>query len=127
MRTATAARQETHPLIAVIYTVPLLEEAMLAAVGDVTTVRSFPAGRDTVGLLSWLRPDGVVVDSDEEAENATPFARERGVPLVHVSFARRKVHVLRDGEWDEPEDITAAPETVRNIIVGGIFGAGRAR
>jgi hypothetical protein len=125
--TTAAARQDTHPLIAVICTVPLLEEALLAAVGDVTTVRSFPAGRDTVGLLSWLRPDGVVVDSDEEAENATPFARERDVPLVHVSFARRKLRVLRDGEWDEPDDLTAAPETLRNIIVGGIFGAGRAR
>ena len=127
MTTATAARQDTHPLIAVICTVPLLEEAMLAAVGDVTTVRSFPAGRDTTGLLSWLRPDGIVVDSDEEAENALPFARERDITLLHVSFTRRKLRVLRDGEWEELEELTAAPETVRNIIVGGIFGAGRAR
>ena len=127
MTTASAARHEHQPLIAVICTVPLLEEALLAAVGDVTTVRSFPAGRDTTDLLSRLRPDGIVVDTDEEAENATPFARELGVPLVHVSLARRQLRVLRDGEWDEPEELTVGPETVRNILVGGIFGAGRAR
>jgi hypothetical protein len=127
MTTASAARHEHQPLIAVICTVPLLEEALLAAVGDMTTVRSFPAGRDTTGLLSWLRPDGIVVDSDEEAENALPFARELGLPLLHVSLAKRKLRILRDGEWDEPEELTASPETVRNIIVGGIFGAGRAR
>jgi hypothetical protein len=127
MTTATAARHEHQPLIAVICTVPLLEEALLAAVGDVTTVRSFPAGRDTIGLLSSLRPDGIVVDSDEEAENAMPFARERGLPLLHVSLERRQLRVLRDGQWDEPEELTATPETVRNILVGGIFGAGRVR
>jgi hypothetical protein len=127
MTPATAGRHEHRPLVAVICQVPLLEEALRAAVGDVTTVRRFPPGRGTIGLLGLLRPDGIVVDSDEEAENAAPFAREGGLPLLHVSLADRTVRVLCDGEWNEPEELTASPETVRNIIVGGIFGAGRAQ
>jgi hypothetical protein len=98
---------------------------MSAAVGDVMDVRSFAAGRDTAGLLAWLRPDGVVVDSDEDAAAAAPFALERDLPLVHVVLAQRKLRVLRDGGWEEPEGATASPEAVRNIIVGAIFGRGR--
>lgn len=101
---------------------PLLSEAVEAALGDVMTVQSFPSGTgDTVGLLGALRPDGIVVDGDEDAASAAAFAAESGLPLVHVSLAERTLRVLRAGRW-EPADATASAEAVRNIMVGGIFG-----
>jgi hypothetical protein len=127
MTSATAARHDNRPLVAVICHVPLLEEALEAAVGDVVTVRSFPPDRDTSGLLRWLRPDAIVVDCDQEAANALPFAREWDVPLVQVSLAERKLRLLRDTGREESEGSAAGPEAIRNLIVGGIFGKGRTR
>jgi hypothetical protein len=127
MTSAPAARHDERPLVAVICHVPLLEEALEAAVGDVLTVRSFPPDRDTSGLLGWLRPDGIVVDSEQEAANALPFASEWNIPLLHVSLAARTLRVLNNGVWEQPQGTALGPETVRNIMVGGIFGKGRAR
>jgi hypothetical protein len=94
------------PRVAVICGTPLLSEAVEAAVGDVMTVQSFPAGSgDVAGLLGALRPDGIVVESAEEAEDARAFACAAGLPLVHVSLA----------------DPTATPEEIRNVMVEGIF------
>jgi hypothetical protein len=120
-----AAANDDRPLLAVICRVPIVAEAAGAAVGDVMTVRSFAPSRDTSGLLAWLRPDGIVVDSEEEAAAATPFAIESGAPLVHVELAERKLRILREGRWSEPDGVTVTSEAVRNIIVGGIFGKGK--
>jgi hypothetical protein len=124
MRGATAAATESRPLVAVICRVPIFGEAATAAVGDVMNVRSFPPSRDTSGLLSWLRPDGIVVDSDEEAAAAAPFAIAANVPLVQIQMSSSVLRVLRAGRWEKTET-TASPEAVRNILVGGIFGKGR--
>lgn len=111
------------PLVAVVSAVPMLFEAVSHVLEGIAEVRGFPAGRgDTGGLLHWLQPDGVVVDSEEEAEAAAEYARETDTPLVLVSYRDEKLQVLQDGGWQEPEDASPSPEGIRNILVGGLFG-----
>ncbi len=124
---STPAETREQPLVAVVCTVPLLQEALSAALENIAEVRAFPAdGRDTSGLLRSLQPDAVVVDSQEEAEAAAEFAREAESPLVCVLFREQKLRVLQNGGWEEPDDGGASPEAIRNILVAGIFGKGRA-
>jgi hypothetical protein len=115
-----------EPLVAVVCRVPLLSEAVKEALEGIATVRPFPAGReDTGGLLQALEPDGVVVDSDEEAHQAAVFARATQSPLVHVSLHDRGLRVFQDGRWHEADE-DASPESVRNALVGGLFRRERA-
>jgi hypothetical protein len=114
-----------RPLVALVCRVPILCEALTGALEDVLTVQSFQPSGDTGGLLRSLRPDGVVVDSDEEAAQTEEYARESGAPVVLIALEARVLRVLRDGRWEEPADATASSEGVRNVLVGGIFGKGR--
>lgn len=110
-----------EPLVAVVCHVPLLSEALTAALEGIATVHRFPAGReDTAGLLRALDPDAVVVDSDAEAHHATVFARATHSPLVHVSLHDQVLRVFRDGRWQEADE-EASPESVRNALVGGLY------
>jgi hypothetical protein len=111
----------TPPLIVAICAVPLLSEALSSALEGIADVRSVPARRGgTAGLLRALRPDGVVVDTDEEAAEANDYARESGAPLVHVQLERQRLDVLAAGAWEQSEG-DASPETIRNVLVAGIF------
>ncbi len=123
-----SAPGDTHdrPLVAVLCSVPLLHEALSAALENIADVHAFPAdGGDTSGLLRSLQPDAVVVDTREEAEAAADFAREAQSPLVCVVLREQKLRVLRNGGWEEPEGDGVSPEAIRNILVGGIFGKRR--
>ena len=112
-----------QPVVAVVYTVPLLCEALAGSLDGIAELRTFPARHgDTGGLLRSLEPDAVVVDTADEAEAAVGYARETGAPLVHVLLRERRLRVLRDGDWDEAECGAATPEGIRNIIVGGVYG-----
>src|SRR5205823_13129311 len=89
-----------QPLVAVVCAVPLLVEAVDAALESVAEVRAFPArGGDVAGLLRWLQPDLVIVDSDESAIEAAVVAEECGLPLVHISVRERALRVFRNGTW----------------------------
>jgi hypothetical protein len=114
--------ERAEPLVAVVCRVPLLSEALTAALDGIASVHRFPAGRgDTAGLLRALEPDAVVVDSEAEADQAEGFARETHSPLVRVSLRDQVLRTFEDGLWHEAEE-DASPETVRNALVGGIFG-----
>lgn len=103
-------------------------EALSTSLESIAEVQGFPAGRgDTAGLLRFLHPDAVVVDSDEEAVEAAKFARDKGLPVVHVSLPERKIRLLRHGRWERLKNGDASAETIRNVIVGGIFGRNHAR
>jgi hypothetical protein len=113
---------ETEPLVAVVCRVPLLSEALAAALEGIADVRRFPAGRgDTDGLLRALDPDAVVVDTETEAHEAIPFVVEAHVPLVQVSLKERTLRTFEDGHWHEA-DVGASAEAIRNAVVRGIFG-----
>jgi hypothetical protein len=114
------------PLVAIVSGVPMLREALRDALEGIAEVRNFPAGRgDTAGLLRSLRPDAVVVDSEEEAESVAAFARESDSPLVFVSYRDEVVKVLADSGWEESDDVGISPEGIRNVLVAGIFGRAR--
>ncbi len=109
-----------RPLVAVLYSVPLLGEAISSSLRDIAEVRGFQAGRgDPVGLLRVLRPDAVVVDDAGEAEAARTWAEDGGVPLVHVRLRERKIGVLRGSEWEE--SIGASVDAIRNAVAGALY------
>jgi hypothetical protein len=114
-----------RPLVAVWCSVPLLGEAVEFAL-EFAEVRSFASsGGDLAGLLRWLHPDAVVVDSEEGAEDAAPFAREHDTPLLHLSVRDRSLRVYRAGVWDElgnGDGLT--PEAIRNVVAGALFARG---
>ena len=117
----TSGRRQ--PLAAVLYSVPLLCEAISSALDDIAEVRMFRASRgDTVGLLRSLRPDAVVVDHPAEAEEAREWSEEREIPLVHINLRERKIGVLRAGDWEESAG--AGRESIRNIIAGAMYARG---
>jgi hypothetical protein len=111
------------PLVAVVSVVPMLCEALSHALDGIAEVRGFPAGRgDTAGLLRSLRPQAVIVDSQEEADEAADFAREADAPLVFVSYPDESLRVLKEDGWHRPEETRPSPEAIRNVVVGGLFG-----
>jgi hypothetical protein len=112
---------ERQPFVAVLYSVPLLCEALSSALENIADVHAFPAGRgDTVGLLRSIAPDAIVVDDPDEAESARRWARRHSVPLVHVGLREQKISVLHNGGWEERPGPTA--ESIRNAVAGSLYG-----
>jgi hypothetical protein len=115
----TATKRQ--PLVALLYSVPLLREALEATLDSVVELRAFPAQRaDVAGLLRSVKPDAVVVDDEAEAAAVRGWAKRHGRPLVHVSLRDQKIRVLRDGTWEESAG--AAAESIRNILAGSLYG-----
>ena len=113
---------DRRPLVAVLCSVPLLVEAVSAAL-EFAEVRPFSGGRgDTTGLLRWLRPDAVIVDSDRDAQEAAAFAQEHDLPLLHISVRERELRLFHRGTWEfigNGEGPT--PESIRNVVAGMLF------
>jgi hypothetical protein len=113
------------PLVVAVCAVPLLHEALTAALEDIADVQGFPAHRgDTIGLLRWLKPDAVVVDEDDEAEAAALFAHESKSPLLHISLKERRLRIMRNGDWEEAGNGGTSPEEIRNILAASLFARG---
>jgi hypothetical protein len=101
----------------------MLREALADSLDEIADVRAFPAGKgDTAGLLTWLAPDAVVVDREPDAEEAAEYSRGSGTPLLRVSYEDAKVYVLGSTGWEEADGDNLAPEDIRNIVVGLLFG-----
>ena len=117
-----------RPLVAVVCGVPLLGEAMQAAL-DFAEVRLFSEkGGDVAGLLEWLRPDAVVVDTEGGAADATPFAIAQQRPLLHVGVRERALRLFHHGEWqDVANGEGPTPEIIRNVVAGALFAREGAR
>ncbi len=121
----SAAGEADRPLVAVVCSVPLLGEALVSTL-DFAEVRAFSSrGGDLAGLLRWVRPDAVVVDSTKGALEATEFALEHDAPLVHVSVRDRSLHLYRAGEWEQVANGEGpTPEALRNVVAGALFARG---
>ena len=114
---STGRRQ---PLVAVVYSVPLLCEAIASALDDIAEVRTFPGRRDdVVGLLRSVRPDAVVVDDPIESAQIRGWAQNQDLPLVEICLREVRIRVLRNREWQESTGTSA--ESIRNAIAGSIY------
>jgi hypothetical protein len=112
---------DARPLVAVVCSVPLVGEAVRSVL-DFAEVRSFGGGQDTAGLLASLLPDAVIVDSDEDADAAMGFARQREVPVLHIRLRDRSLRLFRDGAWEHVAGGEGpTPEAIRNVIAGALF------
>ena len=117
----TAAKRQ--PLVAFLYSVPLLHEALLSTLDSIADVQAFPAGRgDVTGLLRSVNPDAIVVDDADEANEARGWAKRHHAPLVHICLREQTIRVLRNGGWDETAG--AGVETIRNVLAGSLYGRG---
>jgi hypothetical protein len=117
------ATDTRRPLVAVICSVPMLVEAVTSAL-EFAEVRAFSGDHgDTPGLLRWLRPDAVVVDTDVDAGEAAAFATDRDLPVVHISVRDRSVRVFVGGEWTvvDGDAEGPTPQQVRNVVAGTLF------
>jgi hypothetical protein len=113
--------KKRQPLVALLYSVPLLHEALLSTLDSIADLEAFPAGRgDVTGLLRSVRPDAIVVDDPKEAEEARGWAKRHHVPLIHISLRDQTTRVLQDGGWTESND--AGTETIRNALAASLYG-----
>ena len=109
------------PLVALLYSVPLLHEALLPTLDGIVDVEVFPAGgADVTGLLRSVNPDAIVVDDATEADEVRSWAKRHRTPVVHISLRDQKIRVLRNGEWEE--SVGAGAETIRNVLAGSLYG-----
>lgn len=112
-----------EPVIAVVYSVPLVVEALVDGLRGLGEVRAFPASAgDVAGLLGSLQPAAVVVDRDEEALTASRYARAADVPVVHVDLRARSLRLFAEGRWRDTDEDTS-PQAVRNLLAAAIYGA----
>jgi DNA-binding NarL/FixJ family response regulator len=119
---AAEADGTARPLIALVCSVPLLAEGLRSAL-EFAEVRAFSGDNgDTPGLLRWVRPDAVIVDSERGADDAAAFAQDRDVPVVHISVRNQALRLFHRGGWTDiagGEDPT--PEAIRNVVAGTLF------
>ena len=89
-------------------------------------VRTFSGrGGDIAGLLSWLLPDLVVVDTRECAVEAAAFADEHKLPVLYLSVRDRTLRLYRAGAWEQVDDGEGPTiEAIRNIAAGALFARG---
>ena len=119
----TVVVEREEPLVVAVVAVPLLGEAMTAALEGLAECTVIPARQPELGgLLKSLQPDAIVVDDEEEAAVAATYARFARVPGIRVSIRDSRVQVLEDGIWIRPEEHDASPETIRNLVAAGIYG-----
>jgi hypothetical protein len=116
-------RTGREPLVAVVCEVPLLAEALAASLEGIARVESFPADlEDLDGLLQSLEPDALVVDTAEQAEAGTPYARSSSIPLVYVLIRQAELRVLRGRLWEtQAGAVATSPEAIRNALVAGML------
>jgi hypothetical protein len=113
-----------RPLVAVICSVPLVGEAIRSAL-DFADVQSFAGQRDTAGLLRWLKPDVVIVDSDSDASESAAYAAENDSAVLHICVRERKLRLFRRGEWEQVGNGEGpTPEAVHNVVAGLLFARG---
>lgn len=118
-----STQRREQPLVVLVSSVPLLADALDEAL-EFAEVKLFDDRGDVSGLLRWLRPEAVVVDSDEAARAASEFAHTTPLPVLHIDLQRDELRVLSDGEWQAIPLGEGAPEIVRHALAAALF-AGR--
>jgi len=113
----------TMPLSIVVSVAPLMRDALAATLARVGRVDDLADGADGgPAVLGWRLADAVVVDSAEEAAEFESFARECGIPLLHVVVAEERLRVFRSDEWEDLPYEGDPMAAIRNVLVSGICG-----
>jgi hypothetical protein len=111
------------PLVVAVCGVPVLGEALTGALDSLAECKVVAAGQpDIAGLLRSLQPDAIVVDNESEAEAAATYSRFARIPVLYVPPNGGRLRVLENGRWEELEDYDASPESIRNLVAGGLYG-----
>jgi hypothetical protein len=106
-----------EPVIALLYRVPLLVEALRHALDHVGEVRAFPSpSTEPLQLLEAFMPDAVIVDGERDAEAALTYAGESGAPVLYLRWGESQLYTARDGEWVAVPG-GQSPEAIRNALV----------
>lgn len=105
-----------RPLVALLYHLPLLVEALRHALDDVADVRAFESPHsDPSSLLVALAADAVIVDSKRDADAAVAFHRETRRPALYIPFPELVLYSATAGGWElVPGDLS--PELVATFI-----------
>ena len=129
MTASANLKGRTRPLVAVVCAIPLLGEAVESALEFAEVLSFSDRGGEIDGLLSWLRPDVVIVDSDKAATEASAFALEHQLPMLHIVVRERRLRLFVAGEWDYVDNEEGpSPETIRNVVAGLLYARqGRVR
>ena len=115
--------ERNEPLVALVCAVPILGEALTAALDGLAECKVIPARQPELGgLLKSLQPDAIVVDDEQEAAVAATYARFARTPVINVSLRDQRLTRLEDGKWEAPDECDISPETIRNLVAGGIYG-----
>ena len=124
---------ERQPLVAFLYSVPLLHEALLSTLDSIADIQAFPAGRgDVTGLLRSVGPDAILVDDSSEADASARLGRATSRPAsAHLvagaedqSAAQRRLgrdsRSRRRNDPERPRRVTLrAEERVMNATLSG--------
>jgi hypothetical protein len=116
--TALAPGLRPLPLVAVLYRIPLLVEALAAAfegLAELSAVRRDDS--DVDGLIEALKPDALIVEDREVP------GRHGQIPAVHVELEGGAVHARRGGEWTQV-GVDLTPEAIRNAVLRAMLGGG---
>jgi hypothetical protein len=120
----TGNGEHSRPVVAVVSEAPLLAEALTASLAGVADVLALPAGEsDLAGLLRSIRPAGVVVDAEEDAAAAVPYARSSAAPLLHVKLREPALAVWNGEAWEHAGS-DLSPELVRNAVIARMRSGG---
>jgi len=119
------ANRARNLVVAIISATPIFCEALADVFEGIGEVRTFtPRSGETGGLLRALRPDAIVIDTEEELEEATDFARESGAALLHVSLVESKLRSWNGSGWTDIENDAWSPESIRNALIGAMYQRG---
>ena len=111
-------------LVVAITATPLLSETIAEALDGVAVVGRFPPDLEGLeGLVDHIRPDGLIVDRDDTADQLAEAAAKLSIPLVHISLLSQQLRVLRGGNWSNFSSYGTSPDALRNVLVGAIYGS----
>lgn len=114
--------QRQRPLVAVLWSFPLVAEALAEAIDFAQVVPFAVQGGDVGDLLCRLEPDAVVVDDEPAAMSAAAYAERQGVPVLQLSLRDRSLRMFDAGEWaDVADGVDPEAATVRNVLAGALF------
>jgi hypothetical protein len=114
----------TEPVVLAVTVTPLLNQTLAIALKGVAVLGHIPAGiTDLAGLIRHIRPDALIVDSDDRAHELAPAAAECSMPLVHVSLQTQELRVFRNERWTSCPSWGTSPNTIRNVVIGEIYAS----